>query len=90
MRRVRDWDGRKESKRIRVLGMCIKGSAWGLLYDLSQVHDSYAVTHVSDHTEIVTDKEICETEVLLQILHKPQDLSPNGNIESGYRFISDD
>ena len=53
----------------------------------SQIHHTDAVAHVSDHTQIVGNKQIGQVEFTLQFFEQVKNLSLNGNIQRRGRFV---
>jgi len=52
---------------------------------LTQIHNGNAIGDVLHDGQIVGDKQICGTELVLQFLEQVQNLGLNGHIQSGYR-----
>ena len=82
-------DGRE--KRLRV-GMkksveYVDGSPH--FYNSAKVHDCDAVTHVADHRKIMGDQKERKGEFSLQFLEKVDNLSLDGEVQRGNRFIGD-
>src|SRR5215471_18714061 len=65
-------DGHRGEKRLRVgmLRVVVELLARGDLHDLAQVHHGYARGDVLDHGEIVSDEEVRQVELLLEILQE--------------------
>jgi hypothetical protein len=63
----------------------------GPIFDeLAGAHDGDVGGELRDHRETVGDQEISEMKFLLEFLKEKEDLSADGDIESGNGFISND
>jgi hypothetical protein len=71
----------------RIGGEGVGGSG---LDDAAEIHDGDAVTDVTDDGEVVCNKKIGEAQSLLQAAEQVEDLSLDGDIESGDGLIADD
>jgi hypothetical protein len=60
------------------------------LDDLAEVHDGYPRRDMLDDGQVVSDKQIRESELLLQIDQQIDHLCLYRNIERRYRFIQHD
>ena len=49
-------------------------------YDFSQIHYGYAIRDVFDHGKVVSDKQVCQPKLLLQVLEQVEHLRLNRNI----------
>ena len=58
--------------------------------DLAQVHHHDPFAHVLDHAEIMRNKKIGQGVLPLQVNKQIQDLRPDGNIQRGHRFVSNE
>jgi hypothetical protein len=56
---------------------------------LPEEHYSHAVRKVPDHAEVMSDEKEGQAEPLLKVLKEIEDLSPNGDVQGGNRFIAD-
>lgn len=56
---------------------------------LTQIHNGNAIGDVLHDGQVVGDKEIRRTKLVLQFLKQVQNLGLNGNIQSGYRLVTD-
>ena len=56
--------------------------------DLPMVHDQDKVANVLDHSKIMRNEQIRNTQLILQILQKIDDLSLDAHIESADRLIA--
>src|SRR6266511_1955008 len=63
---------------------------WRHLDDLAEIHDSNAVGHMLDNSQIVADEEQREAELPLQILQQIDDLRLDGDVERRDRLVADD
>lgn len=52
-----------------------------------EVHDGHALAQVFNHREVVGDKEVGQTELLLDVIEEVDNLGLNREIEGGDRFI---
>ena len=62
----------------------------GNLHNLAQIHDRHPIRNMTNHSEIVSDEEIAQSKIALEIHHQVEDLALHGNIESGNRLVADD
>src|SRR6202011_3243245 len=60
------------------------------LDDLPEIHDRYAMGHVLDDGEIMTDEQEGEAEIELQIMQQVHDLHLDGYIERRNRLVTHD
>src|SRR5205809_5233383 len=60
------------------------------LDDPPSVHDSGAAADVLDQPEVMRDEQICQSELLLQVHQQVHDLSLDGDIEGGDRFVENE
>ena len=84
-------DGVHQALRIGVAGGAVGEDhlGGGLLDDLTAVHNDHVVCHLIDNTQIMGDKDDCGTVIALQVVHQTQDLSLNGNVQSGGGLVRD-
>ncbi len=54
------------------------------------MQDAHSIGHLAHHCEVVTDEQIGEPELFLQPAHQLENLSLDGNVESGGGFVADD
>src|SRR6056297_4005798 len=85
------WDGYGRDKRlgIRVQRVVEELTAGGQLHHTTQIHHRDAVGDVLDHTQVVGDKQIGNTELFLQVLQQVHDLCLNGHVQGGNRLVTD-
>ncbi len=57
--------------------------------DLAEVHDRNAVTDLTDDTKIVRDEQQRQPQLLLQVLEKVQDLTLDGDVQTGHGLVGD-
>ena len=62
----------------------------GYFHQVTQVHNANALGDMLDSRHAVGDEQIADAVLILQILHQVQDLSLNGNVQSGNGLITDD
>jgi hypothetical protein len=60
------------------------------LYDLAQVHDRDAVRHVPHHSQVVSDEDISEVQLVLEVVEQVYHLCADRDVEGGDRFVGDD
>jgi len=53
----------------------------GRLYDLAKIHDGHPMTHERHAREVVSDKQVRDAEIGLQIFQEVEDLAANGHIQ---------
>lgn len=61
--------------------------AWPGFDDLSGVHDCNAVARVTNHSHVVANEEIRESEFLLKVHEQVEDCRLDGNIEGACGFV---
>ena len=61
-----------------------------VFHDLPGIHDGHAVCHIGDDAEVMRDVDDGHVQFLLQLLDELEDLSLNGYVECGGRFIADE
>jgi hypothetical protein len=62
----------------------------GNFHDLAQVHHSYPTANVLDHAEVVSNEQIGEIQLVLQIHQQIENLGLDADIEGCHRLIADD
>ena len=82
--------GGQQRLGVGVQGMAEDGLVAAQLHHLAQVHDGHPVTDVLHHAQIVADEEICQAQLLLQVLQQVQNLGPDGHVQGGHRLVADD
>ena len=60
------------------------------LNHLTQIHNGNAIGNVLHDGQVVSDKQIRGTELVLEFLEQVQNLGLNGHIQSGNRLVADD
>src|SRR5260221_275814 len=88
--RIGDRHGRKERLRIRVKRVLVEVDAVAELDDLAEVHDRDAVADVANDRQVVSDEEVRELELVLQLLEEVDDLRLDGDVEGRDRLVGDD
>ena len=83
-------DGLQQGFRIWMEGGAVEFDRRSDFNDPPEVHDGHALAQVFDHGKIVGDKEVGQTELLLDIIEEVDDLGLNREIEGGDGFIGDD
>jgi hypothetical protein len=79
--RIRDRDRGEQRLRIRMARMLVQRRAAGHLHDLSEIHDGNTIRDMFHDRQIVSDEQIRETELLLQILQQVQNLRLDRHVE---------
>ncbi len=59
-------------------------------HNLAQIHYCDLVAQVANDTQIMSNEQISQVEFLPQVFKQINDLGLNRNIESRYRFVTDD
>lgn len=75
--------------RVRVRAVGDKLPTVGDLDELTEVHNAYSVRNMLYDAEVMRDKEVGKTEVVLKILKHIYHLCLNGNIKCGNRLVAD-
>jgi len=57
------------------------------LHNIAGIHDGDAVGYVAHHSQVMGDKQICQPEPGLQVLHQVHHLGPDGHIQGTHRLI---
>src|SRR6266478_5992133 len=87
---IRNRDRRQQRFSIGVQRRGIKLAGGRGLDDATEIHDRNALADMLDDRQIMGNKEISETEFLLQVLQQIDDLGLDRHIQCRYRFIADD
>ena len=61
-----------------------------VLHQIAKIHNADGVRDMLDNREIVRNKQICQSEIPLQIHQEIDDLGLYRNIQCRHRFIADD
>lgn len=77
----RFWNGLEKSSRIRMGGMLEELSSRGYLDDSSEMHDGHTITGMLHDAKIVSNEEVGQLELLLEVHQEIQNLSLYRNIE---------
>src|SRR5690554_3431924 len=72
-----------------MLGILEDCRTGGGLHDLAEIHHRYTITDVLDHTQIMTDEHIGETEPYLKVLQEIENLRLDRDVECTDRLITD-
>ena len=59
------------------------------LHKSSQIHHCHPIADVTYHRKIVRNEQVGQAVCFLQVLQQVDDLCLDGNIQSRYRFITD-
>src|SRR3954469_24530725 len=62
--------GGNQRLRVRMLGVRVDGALLCYLNDLAEIHHCHSVRNVLHHAEIMSDEQIGQSELGLQILHR--------------------
>ena len=81
--------GRQEVLGIGMLGIGKELVSWRQLDQGSLVEDGDPLGKVSDHCQIMGDKEVRKVKFLLQVCQKLQNLGLNGHIQGRCRLVTD-
>ena len=58
--------------------------------DAAVVHHHHPRAQVPDDGEIVGDEEVCQSQLILQLIEHVDDLSLDGYVQGRYRLVADD
>ena len=72
--RVRDRDGGQERRRVRVGGPQIDLVRLPFLDDLPEVHHGDPIADVANDREIVSDEQVCQSQLVLELAEEVDDL----------------
>ena len=72
-----------------MVGLAVERLPVRNLNHLTQIHNGNAIGDVLYDGQVVGDKQICGTELVLQFLEQVQNLGLNGHIQSGNRLVAD-
>ena len=81
-------DGRQKRARIGVLRRLEQGTLGCKFDNLPKVHDRDTIRDMFHHGKIMRDEQIGQTEALLQILQKIDDLRLNGNLQGAHGVLT--
>src|SRR4249920_773217 len=84
-----DRNRREQCLRVRMHRRSVDLRARPQLDDLSQVHDRNAVGDVPHHRQVVSDEEIREAELTLELLEQVHDLRLDRDVERRHRLVED-
>src|SRR5574341_864361 len=73
----------EEDLGVRVKRMPVDLLARAELDELPEVHDADVCTDVPDHGKVMSDEEVAESQLLLQVAQQVHDLRPDRYIERG-------
>ena len=82
-------DSRKQKSGIWMNRIIYYIFSFSHFHYLTLIHDHDAVCNVSYHSQVMWDKQICQILFPLQIFQQGYDLALIWNIQSWYRFITD-
>ena len=88
--RVRNRNGGEQSLRVLVLRICVHLFRGAVLDDLPAVHDGDLIAHPSDHREVVSDEQVGQAELDLEIFEQVQDLRLDRDVQRGNGLVADD
>lgn len=81
---------REEGLGVRMDGLFEELLCLCQFHDPPKVHDRHSIADVSDHPQIVGDEQVCNIELLPDLLHKIDDLCLNRYIQGRDRLVSHD
>src|SRR5439155_6002992 len=73
-----------------MLRLAVELLASRLLDDVAEIHDEDPVRDVADHVQVVRDEDVCESELLLEVLEQVEDLRLHGDVERRDRLVAHD
>src|SRR5450830_1335927 len=80
-------DRRQQCLCVRMLGRAVDALAAAVFDHAAEIHHADAVADMTDHGEIVRDKQVSESEVLLQRLQEVQNLRLDRYVERRYGLV---
>jgi hypothetical protein len=86
---IGDGNGRQQSLSVRMLRIAKQGLGGGCLDNLTQIHHCDAMTDVTNHVQIVRNKDDTDAEPLTETFEQIYDLSLDGYIEGRNRLVGD-
>jgi hypothetical protein len=75
---------------VRVLRVIEQSGARACFNHLTQIHHQHPLTDMTNHGQVVRDKNQRETELLLQVAQQIDDLGLDRNVERRNRLVADD
>ena len=75
---------------IRVQRLAKYGLLGPLFHRMAQVHHQHIMRNVPHHTQVMRDKQIGQSQFLLQICQQIEHLGLNGDVKGRHRFIGHD
>ena len=78
--RMDDRNSREKGLGVRVHGIFEECFCLGKFHDFPEIHDRHSIANVSNYPEIVGDEQVCNAELLADLLHKVDDLRLNGYV----------
>ena len=87
--RIRDRNCCQKRLRIWVQRLRTQFIAFCQLHHTSKIHDTNSIRYVPDHRNIMSNKQIRKTQLILQIFHHINYLRLNRNIQCRNRLITD-
>ena len=86
---IRFWDGGKKRFRVWMFGGEEKLIRLRQLDYFTHIHHRNTVTDILNHRQIVSDKQICQIILGLQLTQQIEYLCLNRHVQCGDRFICD-
>src|SRR5438552_10110695 len=80
----------EQRPRVRMLGRLEDLLDRALLHYLARVHDEDTFAETRDHSEVVRDEDDRRPHLLVEVAQELEDLSLDGDVERGGRFVSDE
>jgi hypothetical protein len=87
---VEGWHGGDQGLGIGVSRQAGDGAGRAGFDDVAEVHDRDAVAEMFDHGKVVSDEQVSQAALFLEILQEVDHLRLHGNIKRADRFIADD
>ncbi len=82
--------GCKKRPGVGMKGIAIQIAPGGNFHDITQVHDGDPIADMPDHGQVVRDKKVRQIQLVLEFFQEIDDLSLNGYVQRGNRFVTDD
>ena len=88
--RIRDRDRRHQCLGVRVLLLPEEFATVGELGDAPEIHDRDPVADVLDDTHVVSDEDVRQPELALELLQQVQDLGLDRHVQGRHGLVTDD
>ena len=80
----------RERRGVRMLGVVEHLVGGALFHQPTRVHDGQAIGDLDQHREVVRDEDHREAELVLELLHEPEHLGLNHDVEGGGGLVGED